>query len=54
MSLKQYHTDIQDKEALGIRPFTPKEEKLMKSWIRKNKVLVVDGNNIKRVKLKGL
>lgn len=54
MSLKQYHTNIEDKEVLGIRPYTDKEEKLMKAWRRKNKVLVIDGGKQKRVKIKGV
>jgi hypothetical protein len=48
MSLKQYHTNTEDKQTLGIRDYTPQELKLMRKFIRENKVLIADGDKIKR------
>ncbi len=45
--------DIDPKE-LGTRPYSEEEKKMQDKWLKKNKVLFVEGVVAKRIKVKGV
>ena len=52
MGLKQYHMKEEiDPKELGTRPYTDEEKKMQDKWLKKNKVLFVEGGVAKRIKV---